>query len=127
MSAKITDVSNGILTCEIGGILKRSEADTVQEQAGRIIARSGDKVRFLVILKDFQELEKEADWSDVSFAARHDASIEKIAVVGDETFRSAAYLFMGKGVRKVAIEYFSTATLNEAKAWLATPATAPNH
>jgi len=118
MSAEIVGLSGNVLTLRISGQLKHSELAECQEKAGEIILGVG-RIRFLVLVEDFRGVEKAGDWGDISFAEQHDSAIEKIAFVGDPRWEELALLFAGKGVRRVPIEYFQTADLAKANAWLA--------
>ena len=118
MSAAIVDVSNRVLTFRVSGQLKHSELVAAQQQAAELIRQQG-KVKFLVLVEDFLGTEKAGDWGDVSFQAQNDRYIEKIALVGEKKLEDLTLLFVGKGVRRVQIEYFPPAELAAAKAWLA--------
>ncbi len=127
MSVEILDSTSGTLTFKISGVLKRSEMATAQRQASQIIRERADKVRFLVLMQDLVSVEQSADWGDTSFPALHDQFIEKIAVVGEKQFEVAAALFMGKGIRRVPIEYFTPGEEDRARTWLAAPLPASRH
>ena len=118
MSAEIVDVSGHILTGRITGLLKYSELVAVQKRAGEIIREKG-KVRMLTVLENFEGLEKAGDWGDISFQMEFDDFIGKIAVVGDKKWKDTTVIFTGKGVRRIPIEFFETADLEKAKAWIA--------
>jgi len=118
MSAEIIDTTGGILLFKVAGRVTQAEFAAVQQQAAEIIQQQG-KVRFLVMAEDFAGFDKGGDWGDVSFQAKYDPFIEKIAIVGDKRWEDLALLFTGKGVRRVPIEYFAPAELSQAKAWLA--------
>jgi len=51
---------------------------------------------------------------------QHDPYIEKIAIVGTRQWEELALVFVGKGIRQVAIESFQPADLVPARAWLTT-------
>jgi hypothetical protein len=118
MSAEIIDVSGGILTSRITGLLKHSDLVAVQKRAGEIIREQG-KVRMLTVLENFEGLEKAGDWGDISFQMEFDDAIEKLAIVGDKKWHETAVIFTGKGVRRIPIEFFETADLEKARAWIA--------
>ncbi len=118
MSADILETSAGVITIRITGLLKQAELAVAQQAAGRIMRTQG-KVRILVLIEDFLGLEKSGDWGDLSFQMEFDSFIEKIAIVGEERWQDVTFLFTGKGIRKVPIEYFQPTDLPKAKAWLA--------
>ena len=118
MSAQVVDVTDRVLTWRVTGQLTHPEFAAAQKQAADLIQQQG-KARFLVLIEDFTGTEKAGDWGDVSFQAHNDPFIEKIAIVGDKKWEDLTLLFAGKGVRKVPIEFFETADLEKAKAWIA--------
>jgi SpoIIAA-like len=118
MSAELLGLLEGVLTVRISGKLTQPELAEVQKAAGSIIDQQG-KGRFLVIVDDFQGTDKEGDWGDLSFQIRYDPLIEKIAIVGDKRYGELTLLFVGKGFRRVAIEYFQPHELAKARVWLA--------
>ncbi len=125
MSVAVTEATGGTLTFRLGGLVKWAEVAEAQKQAGEIIQQRGGKVRFLVVMENVLGMEKGANWGDISFPATYDQFIEKIAIVGEKRLEPAALLFTGKGVRKVAIEFFQPADLERARAWLAGSAAKP--
>ncbi len=125
MSVEIAEATSGTLTFKLTGLVKWAEVAEAQKQAGEIIRQHGGKVRLLVIMKNVLGMEKGANWGDISFPATYDPFIEKIAIVGEKHLEPAALLFTGKGVRKVAIEFFQPAELEQAQAWLAGSAAKP--
>jgi hypothetical protein len=116
MSAEIVDQTGGVVTFRISGKLKQAEMAGAQAQAAGIIQKQG-KVSFLVLIENFLGTEKEGDWGDVSFQFQNDDFIKKIALVGDKQWEALTLMFTGKGIRRVAIEYFTD--LAKARAWLA--------
>jgi hypothetical protein len=72
----------------------------------------------LIELEDFQGWSKESGWENSFFLTEGIDPISKIAVVGDEQWKEEVFLFMGKGMRKAAIEFFPPYQLEAAKAWL---------
>jgi|SRR3954470_15184609 hypothetical protein len=121
MSAEVINESDGVLTVRFTGKLKLAELQAAQQKAAEIIERTG-KVRIFCIAEDFLGWEKcGGDWGDLSFQAKCDPFIEKIAIVSDKKWEDMALLFLAKGIRKVPIEYFSPAETSRARAWLTAP------
>jgi hypothetical protein len=118
MSYEIVDSTGGTLTIRISGMLTYAEYDAGQRKAAEIMRQQG-RMRSLVLLEQFLGLEKEGNWGDISFAMEFDKYLEKIAFVGEKKFEDYVFLFTGKGVRKVPIEFFEPADLAKARAWLA--------
>jgi hypothetical protein len=117
MGAEIVNVSGGVLTMKVSGKLTQAELAAVQKAAGEIISKEG-RLRILVLTENFAGWER-GEWGDFSFQAEHDASIERMAIVGDRKWEDLALMFTAKGLRKFPIEYFEPARLAAARAWLA--------
>ena len=92
----------------------------MQTAALDAIRRCG-KISALFILEDFHGWQREGDWGDISFMIEQDQNIAKIAVVGEEQWRDLIYAFLAKGFRQAAVEYFPSADLAKARAWLGSP------
>ena len=118
MSAEIVEVSGRIITVKLAGELKYTEIAAVQKAAAKAIEEQG-KIRILVLLDNVSGMEKSGNWGDVSFTAKYDPYIEKLAIVGEKRLEDMALLFTAKGIRNVSIEYFLPVDLERARAWLA--------
>lgn len=115
MSIQLTGMEDGLVTVKVAG--KLAPADLAQFQQGMVkLIQNEGKTRVLVLAEEFQGWEK-GDWGDISFQARYDPMIEKMAIVGCERWRDLALLFTGKGLRRVPIEFFGDA--EKARAWVA--------
>jgi len=118
MGAEIVNFSGGVLTLKVSGRLTQGELATVQKASGEIIEKNG-KCSILVLTENFAGWERGGQWADQSFQAAHDASIERMAIVGDRKWEDLALIFTAKGLRAFPIEYFEPAQLAAARAWLA--------
>ena len=118
MGAEILNVSDGVLTLKVSGKLTQAELATAQKAAGEIIGKQG-KLRILVLTENFAGWERGAGWGDFSFQAAHDDSIERMAIVGERKWEDLALMFTAEGLRQFPIEYFDSARLAAARAWLA--------
>ncbi len=58
----------------------------------------------LVLTDNFEGWERGGAWNDFSFSDS-DASIERMAIVGDRKWEDLALLFTAKGLRAFPIEY----------------------
>jgi hypothetical protein len=103
---------------EIGGLLHESDFDAVRQRVAAEIRRIG-KIRLLVVLARFEGWETDANWRDLSFYVRHGEDIDRIAIVGDERWRSETLMFAAADLRKAPVEFFRTADAGQARAWLA--------
>jgi len=116
MSAQVGDLSEGILTLTVSGMLTESELAHMQQVMADAIRAYG-KLRILVVARDFSGWER-GDWNDFSFQQEFDPYIEKMAIVGDTRWEDLALIFVAKGLRSFPIEYFESAALDRARAWL---------
>ncbi len=117
MSAEIINDNESILTFKVSGKLDQPELAAAQKSAMEILRKEGKK-SMLVIADEFQGWGK-GNWGDLSGQAEMDPHIEKMAIVGDKKWEDLVLLFVGKGIRRVEIEYFAPADLARARAWLA--------
>jgi hypothetical protein len=117
VSIQVAESPDGLLTVEIKGTLTKPDLERAQSSAVDVIRKHG-KVRVLVITTNFLGWAREDDWSDVGFPAEHDKHIQKIAIVGDRRWEDLVVAFTGKGFRPPAIQYFATADLARARAWV---------
>jgi hypothetical protein len=74
--------------------------------------------RVLVELEDFQGWSKEAGWENTSFLEENGEGISKLAFVGEEKWKVEFFMFIGKPMRQMAIEFFPQDQLDQAQAWL---------
>ena len=117
MGFEVMELADGVMSVRITGELKKAEADQIQAQAIEAIRQWG-KLRLLFTLEDFRGWERGVDWGDTSFALEYGDAVQKMAIVGDESWRDLVYAFLGKGLRSTLIEYFSVEERGRAQAWL---------
>jgi hypothetical protein len=116
MSAEIVNKKGDTLVFKIAGKLAHSEFSAAQKDAAKILQKSGTK-HMLILAEDFEGWGK-GDWGDLSGQISMERYIDRMAIVGDEKWRSLALMFAGKGVRRIPIQYFAPADLAKAQAWL---------
>src|SRR6185436_7281718 len=115
MSTEILNNAEGILTVRITGRLTQPDLVAAQKSAVEILrARGGSRVLF--VAEDFQGWEKGGDWGDLSGQIELDSCVDRIAIVGEKKWKDLALVFAGKGIRRVAIEYFLPPDLDKARA-----------
>lgn len=120
MSVGIVETSGGVITIRITGKLTQPELATLQKAVGDVLDHQG-RCRLLVIAERFEGWQRGGDWGDLSFQMKHDAQIEKMAIVGERKWEDLALIFTAKGLRQFPIEYFAPAEQDKARAWLAEP------
>jgi hypothetical protein len=120
MGAEILDHADGVMTAKVSNTLTQEDLARMQAAAGAVMS-AGGKWRVLVLTENFAGWERGAKWDDFSFQAQHDASIVKMAIVGDRKWQELAELFTAKGMRAFPIQYFEPAQQAAARAWLVAP------
>lgn len=108
---------DNIYRVEIRGTLRKRELDECQEALAGEMARSGP-VKLLFMLLGFEGWEQQAAWNDLTFYVKYGDTIERIAIVGDERWRSQTLMFAGADLRKAPVEFFSENAAADARAWL---------
>ena len=118
MTASLTHERDNIYRVEIGGVLRKAEFDEVQRQLAADIERAG-RIRVFIALAGFDGWEEAANWRDLSFYIRYGDAIDRIAIVGDERWRSQALMFAGADLRRGQVAFFPETAAPEARSWLA--------
>lgn len=103
---------------EIRGMLRQADLAHQQSALAAAMSRAGP-VKILFVLVGFTGWDPADDWNDLSFYVKHGDSIRRIAIVGDERWRSEALMFAGADLRKAPVEFFPASALADARAWLA--------
>ena len=110
---------DNVYRIEIRGLLRKADLDDCQIRLAGEISRRG-AVRLLFVLEGFDGWEPRDNWSDLTFYATYGDRIDRIAIVGDERWRSEALMFAGADLRSGPVEFFAgPAGDREARAWLA--------
>ena len=117
MGYEIVKTDGPVLHIRIKGVMQLADHQAVQAVAKKLISQ-GLKPRVLVSTVDFQGWEKGADRGDVSFLSDYGDDIVKMAIVGDDKWKDQVLMFVAKGLRKTAVEYFPANALTQAEAWL---------
>jgi SpoIIAA-like len=118
MPITMHDEPGNIYCLEIRGMLRKADLERCQERLANDIKRIGP-VKLLFVLDGFEGWEPGANWNDLTFYVKHNDSIERIAIVGDERWRSETLMFAGADLRKASVEFFPGKAVHDARAWLA--------
>ena len=109
------------LNCEVWvkliGKLTVSDFQELQALARSSLEQFG-QFRALIELEDFQGWSKETGWENSVFLEDHEGSLSRLAFVGDEKWKVEVFMFTGKPMREIAIEFFPKDQIDQAKAWL---------
>jgi hypothetical protein len=117
MPISMTPERDNVIRLDIRGTLRHAEFEECQELLAAEMARTGPS-RLLFILDGFEGWESGAAWNDLSFYVKHGDTIERIAIVGPERWRSEALMFAAADLRKAPVEFFVEGTVAEARDWL---------
>ncbi len=121
MSATIQQDKDDLWVMTVTGELKKSELDEIKA-LGRKNLGLFDRVKVLIVAKDFTGWEHGADWSDMSFFYWHGWKITRIAIVADLNWKDKFLGFSVAGMRRAPVQFFVTGHEAEARAWLEQPA-----
>jgi hypothetical protein len=119
MPAVFESVLNGILVFRVTGSLHVHEFEAALQAGEEQIQKSG-QIRFLVIYDGFEGWDHDFVDEDLDskLEGDEDENVDKIAVLGEERWRESTELFLLKGLRKAAVEYFEPGQEALARAWL---------
>ncbi len=119
MPAVFESVLDGILVFRVSGKLHAHDFVSAWQAGEEQIQEEGN-IRILVLYDGFEGWDDDliGEVTNPGFMEDQDEQIEKIAVVGDERWREPTELFMLKGLRKAAVEYFEPDQEALARAWL---------
>ena len=112
------DEGTGVFRIEIRGAMRKADLERHQRALLAEMTRVGT-VKLLFVLEGFDGWDRADNWSDLSFYIKHGDAIARIAIVGDERWRSEALMFAGADLRKAAVEFFPPQALTDARIWLA--------
>jgi hypothetical protein len=108
---------DNVYRVEVRGLLRKPDFDASGDTLVQEMARVGP-VRLLFVLEGFDGWHPHDDWKDLTFYVTHGSQIERIAIVGDERWRSESLMFAGADLRSAPVEFFAEDDLAGARAWL---------
>jgi hypothetical protein len=117
MPIRMQHEHDNVYRMEVSGVLSKADLDQSQDWLIAEMKQTGS-ARLLIVLKGFKGWETNPNWGDLTFYVRHGDSIEKIAITGDERWRSEALMFASADLRRAPVEFFPENRLGEAQAWL---------
>jgi len=105
---------------DITGLLHKADLDRVQDLLRREMQRIGTPTaRLFVVLQGFEGWESSSAWNDMSFYFAHGDALSRIAIVGEERWRSEALMFAAADLRRGPVEFFVPSEMDTAQTWLA--------
>jgi len=117
MPIAMHDEGGNLFRVEIRGTLRQAELEQHQRTLAGEMNRIGP-VKLLFVLEGFDGWHPADNWSDLSFYVKHGQSIQRIAIVGDERWRSETLMFAGADLRQAPVEFFPAHAVADARLWL---------
>lgn len=112
---ELTETAEGrILECRITGRLKKEDYGLFVPETERLIEQHG-KIRIYVELVDFHGWSAGALWEDIKFDLKHFRDIERIVIVGEDTWEKGMASFC-KPFTTAEVSYFPYDRREEARA-----------
>ena len=116
MPVSVQHERDNIYRLEMSGLLRKADFEECETVLAGEMRRIG-QVRLLFVLRDFEGWEPHTDWNDLTFYVKHGDNIERIAIVGDDRWRSETMMFAAAGLRRAPVKFFSE-DLPGARTWL---------
>jgi hypothetical protein len=117
MSMTVHHERDNVFRLEVRGKLSRNDFERCQTVLISEMRRLGP-VRLLFLLEEFEGWAPHDDWHDLTFYVKHGGMIERIAIIGNERWRSESLMFAAADLRKAHVEFFSEGKAADARAWL---------
>lgn len=112
----LENVEEKVLDVRASGKLTATDYETLEPGVEGLIERVG-KIKILFVMHDFHGWDLGAVWEDIKFATKHCHDIERIAMVGENTWEEWMAKIC-KPFTKSAIKYFKAGDEEAARQWL---------
>jgi len=110
--------ANHVHVITLSGLLNWNEFQSFLAEAETRGVLAAGNVKVLIRLDNFSGWEPSEEWGDVSYFFKHDADIEKIAIVGDLRWREDMLTFLFADYRRAEARFFNETEQEKAHAWL---------
>jgi len=117
MSMSVQHEQNNVYRLDIRGTLQKHDFQRCQDVLIHEMGRVGN-IRLLFVLEAFDGWDEKDDWRDMMFYTKYGSSIDRIAIVGDERWRSETLMFAGADLRRAPVRFFADGSIEQARAWL---------
>ena len=115
-TAHIDEVVHGrVMEVDLHGKLSREDYERFVPETEAMIREFG-KIRMLITMHDFHGWDAGALWEDMKWNARHFSEIERLAVVGENTWHQWMTKFC-RPFTSAQVRYFTAEQLEAARAW----------
>ena len=112
----VENAEEKLLEVKASGKLSAEDYEHLEPGVEKLVADAG-KINILFVMSDFHGWDLGAVWEDIKFATKHCTDIEKVAMVGENTWQE----WMAKICKPFtmsSIKYFETGQETEARQWL---------
>lgn len=117
MIEQLPETAPHVLGFKMSGKLHDEDYKKFVPLVDNAIAKDG-KVRILAQFHDFHGWDAHALWDDIKFSTTHCTKIERIALVGEESWEKGMAAVC-KPFTMAKIRYFDSSEVAAAEAWLA--------
>jgi hypothetical protein len=117
MSMSVEQEQKNVYRVDVRGILQKQDFEQCQQRLIGEMRRAGN-IRLLFVLDGFEGWDQKDDWRDMTFYTKYGSSIDRIAIVGDERWRSETLMFAGADLRRAPVQFFPAAALDQARDWV---------
>ena len=117
MSMFVQQEQKNVYRLDVRGMLQKQDFQRCQDVLINEMDRVGN-IRLLFVLDGFEGWDQKDDWRDMAFYTKYGSSIDRIAIVGDERWRSETLMFAGADLRRAPVQFFADGSLDQARAWL---------
>ena len=113
----VTNAESKLLEVKVSGKLAAEDYEILEPGVAKLIDDAG-KIKILFVMHDFHGWDVGAVWEDIKFATKHCRDIEKIAMVGENTWEKWMSAIC-KPFTMSSIKYFDAGEDQAAREWLA--------
>ena len=110
------EVHGKLLEVDLHGKLGREDYERFIPEIARMIRKYG-RIRVLVTMQDFRGWDASALWEDIKWNATHFNEIERLAIVGEETWHKWM-TGVCRPFTSTEVRYFMLNELAKARAWV---------
>jgi len=109
--------SSVVMEIWISGKLTREDYENFESEFERVLLTQ-ERVRFKIMLHEFNGWKENALWKHVKFNSKHFTEVDRICIVGKARWAGAMTLFH-KPFTQAMVRYFDFAAAQEADRWIA--------
>jgi hypothetical protein len=113
----VTNAESKLLEVKVSGKLAAEDYEILEPGVDKLIDDAG-KIKILFVMHDFHGWDVGAVWEDIKFATKHCRDIEKVAMVGENTWEKWMAAIC-KPFTMSSVKYFDAGEDQAAREWLA--------